>query len=152
MRLIAGEAKWRQSLTDSVVDRLLLGDLIDDGKGNKVRDGKGIWGQLNRAPKVPHGLRQLQRLLEERDPNKFAAAILSMDNILLVRSGTPPPPRIDLVMIVGNGAAGRKSGEVLIDHEKVPAEYKAGNDLQVVEVILKDGGKLIDDLYKALWT
>ena len=32
------------------------------------------------------------------------------------------------------------------------ADYKAGRDLQIVEVILEDGDSLIDDLYAVLWS
>src|SRR3546814_17907741 len=68
--LIAGEAKWRNRLTQSAVDTLMLGDYEDgeDEDGERVRNGRGVWFEINRDMPVPHGLRQLQRLLELRAP------------------------------------------------------------------------------------
>ncbi len=91
VRLISGEAKWRQSLTQGVADKLLLGEKIDDpeGSGAKVHSGKGIWHEVNRDSNPPHGLRQLQRLLEDCDPENYSAAILSMDKALLLKGSEP---------------------------------------------------------------
>lgn len=73
-RFIAGEAKWRQRLTEAVVEELMLGELIEDpATHERVRSGKGVWFEINRDTPVPHGLRQLQRLLEDRDPDGHAA-------------------------------------------------------------------------------
>jgi len=152
-RVISGEAKWRAQLNKSTVDVLMLGEKVDDPKGGskKVHSGKGIWFELNRSPKVPHGLRQFQRLLEERDPNGHSAAILSIDKALLVQSQTAIP-KTDLVVIVGNDVPSREAQHSLIPWETMPSEYKAGNDLQVVEIILKHGEALIDEIYSSLWT
>jgi hypothetical protein len=138
-RLISGEAKWRAQLNKSTVDTLMLGDKVDDPKGGtkKVHSGRGIWFELNRAPKIPHGLRQFQRLLQERDPNGHSAAILSLDRMLLVQSQTAIP-KTDLVLIVGNDVPSRGANKSLIPWE--------------VEVILKDGEALIDEIYSSLWT
>lgn len=153
VRLIAGEAKWRKTLQPSVVDKILLGGLIDDpkGGGKKIRSGKGIWYEINKDPVVPKGLRQLQRLLEECDPSGHAAAILSMDKALLLKGGAPIP-RTDLILIVGNAAPTREKEVALVQWETQPNEYTAGNDLQVVEVVLKGGDELIETLYDSLWT
>ena len=153
VRFIAGEAKWRQTLTKSAVDRLMLGKLIDNpnGNGERIRSGKGVWYEVNRDTPVPHGVRQLQRLLQERDPEGYSAAILSLDRALLVRDGVPVP-RTDLVLIAGNDVPGREKNHSLIPWEETPPEYTAGNDLQVVEVILNNGDELIDAIYDALWT
>ena len=137
VRYLVGEAKWRRSLTQATVDSLLLGD-------------DGIWHQLNVDINLPHGLRQLQRLLREHDPHGWAAAIVSLDRALLVKSAVPIP-RTNLVLICGNGSAKRKAREVLIDWEAKPAEYTAPHDLQVVELILSDGEQLIDEIYACLW-
>jgi hypothetical protein len=157
LRFLAGEAKWRLSLTESAVETLMLGGwlkkngkYVKDKDGNRVRSGRGIWGELNRAPKIPHGLRQLQRLLQECDASKFAATVYSLDKILLANGG-PPVPRTDLILIVGNDDEDREQKTSLIPWEKMPVEYKAGNYLQVVEVIIDEGEKLIDDLYQTLW-
>lgn len=151
-RFVAGEAKWRRTLTPGVVEELLLGKWIDDpdGSGQRVRSGKGIWAEINKDTPVPHGVRQLQRLLQERDPDGYAPAILSMDEALLVRDADPIP-RTDLVLIVGNGGQQREDGECLISWKRMPAKYTANNELQVVEVILRDGEELIDTLYSSLW-
>jgi hypothetical protein len=153
VRFIAGEAKWRATLTQSVVDTLLSGEMIDDpnGSGARVRSGKGIWFEINRDSPVPHGVRQLQRLLEEHDPDGYSAAILSMDKALAL-TDPHPIPRTDLVLIVGNASPTRKEATSLIDWESIPTEYAAGNDLQVVEIYLNDGETLIDAIYNSLWT
>lgn len=148
-RFIAGEAKWRKSLTPSVVDSLLLGKL-ETKDGKKVRADDGIWTQLNRKVNVPHGVRQLQRLLQERAPDEFAACILSLDRALLVK-GAKPLPRTNFVLIAGNGAKEREIAQPLIDWNNLPAEYTAPHDLQVVELILEDGESLIDGIYDTIW-
>ncbi|MBU0657155.1 MAG: aminotransferase [Gammaproteobacteria bacterium] len=150
VRFIAGEAKWRKKLQPSVVKELLFGEWTKDDDGNRVRSGKGIWYEVNRDTPVPHGLRQLQRLLESGDPVKYSAAILSLDKALLRRGGVKLP-RTDLVLIAGNDVPTRGSAKSLIPWEKAPSEYTAGNNFQVVEVILKDGEKLIDAVYDSLW-
>jgi hypothetical protein len=150
-RVIAGEAKWRKSLTDSVVAALLHGPKVkNEKKGELEHSGKGIWYEINRDSLIPHGLRQLQYLLELRDPEGHAAAILSIDRAVLELG--PAPERTDLIVITGNGAAKRGLGEPLIEWEEVPKDYKAGRDLQVVEIILSEGGVLIDAIYKSLWS
>ncbi len=149
IRYLAGEAKWRKSLTQATIDTLLLGKKMEDDDGNEVRSG-GIWDQLNVDTEIPHGLRQLQRLLEDRDPEGWSAAILSLDRALLVASGQTMP-RTNLVLICGNGYADREDATSLIDWEKKPAEYTATHDLQVVELILSNGEGLIEELYASLW-
>jgi hypothetical protein len=129
----------------------MLGELIEDSATHqRVRSGKGVWFEVNRDTQVPHGLRQLQRLLEDRDPDGHAAAILSLDRALIVDHARPLP-RTNLILIVGNGARRREPGDVLIGWEEVPEEYTAPHDLQVVELILTDGEDLIDGIYSTLW-
>src|SRR3546814_20283030 len=107
--LIAGEAKWRNRLTQSAVDTLMLGDYEDgeDEDGERVRNGRGVWFEINRDMPVPHGLRQLQRLLELRAPENYAAAILSIDRAIALDG--PPLPRTNLILISGHGPRDRKS-------------------------------------------
>ncbi|MGY3133769.1 hypothetical protein ACVWZM_004451 [Bradyrhizobium sp. USDA 4501] len=151
-RFIAGEAKWRRQLIDSVFSELMLGELITDpNTGERTRSGKGIWFEINRDTPVPHGLRQLQRLLEQRDPDGYAAAILSLDQALIL-DHPRALPRTNLILLAGNGARRREEGDVLIEWEELPNEYTAPHDLQVVELILEDGELLIDGLYSSLWT
>ncbi|MFS2099541.1 hypothetical protein ACCC97_11305 [Variovorax sp. Varisp85] len=151
-RYLAGEAKWRKVLSGSVVESLLLGPKVDDGKGNKVHAGKGIWHQFNERDKnLPHGMRQLQKLLKERDPDGFAAAIYSIDQALLLDHPTPIP-RTNLVLICGNDYPSRGKGVPLIDWNSKPAEYKSPHDLQVVELFLTEGDKLIEDIYDCMWS
>jgi len=150
-RFIAGEAKWRKRLTDSVVDELMLGAYVTDRKtGERSRSGRGIWFEINRDTTVPHGLRQLQRLLEQQDPDGHAAAILSLDEALILHHARPLP-RTNLILIAGNGAKERETGAPLLEWEELPEEYTAPHDLQVVELILTDGELLIDGLYSMLW-
>jgi hypothetical protein len=149
VRFIAGEAKWRKTLIPSVVDRLLLGKL-EKKDGKQVRADDGIWTQLNRKVNVPHGVRQLQRLLKERAPDEFAECILSLDRALLAK-GAKPLPRTNFVLIAGNAAKGREASQPLIGWKELPAEYTAPHDLQVVELILEDGETLIDGIYDTIW-
>ena len=150
-RFLAGEAKWRKTLSVAVVETLMLGKWVKDDAGNKSRSGKGIWFELNRELAAPDGLRQLQEILKAGDPSKFAATIFSMDKILALKAPIVVP-RTDLIVISGNAAATRKVGETLLPHSAVPAEYTAGRPLQVVEVILDGGQALIDALYDSLWS
>lgn len=150
VRIISGEAKWRKTLNKSTVDGLMHGGLVDDGAGGKVRSGKGIWRDLNREPSPPSGARQLQRLLQEYDPDGFDAAILSLQEALVVKNPNLIP-KTDLIVIAGNGAAKREEGDACLPWEKTPIEYTAGNDLQIVEVVFKEGEGLIDAIYSSLW-
>lgn len=152
VRFISGEAKWRQTLQQSNVDGLMLGEWVDnpDGEG-RVRSGKGIWQAVNSEPPVPSGVRQLQRLLQEHDPDGYDAAILSMQRALVLRD-PEPLPKTDLILIAGNGRARREQTENLLPFENMPDEYTAGNDLQLVEIVFKEGATLIDTLYGSLWS
>jgi hypothetical protein len=48
-RVIVGEAKWRASLTDSVVDNPLFGPKEEnEDTGKMVHNGRGIWFKVNR--------------------------------------------------------------------------------------------------------
>lgn len=151
-RIIAGEAKWREILRPSVMDQLLLGDLKDDpdNPGERIRSGDGVWYEVNRDIPVPEGVRQLQQLLEEYDPDGYSAAILSMDRALTMR-GAERIPRTDLILIAGNSPARREERTTHIPWKDMPDEYVAGNDLQVVEIYLTEGEALIDALYDSLW-
>lgn len=151
IRLIAGEAKWRDKLQPSTIETLMLGKLVkDEATGHRSRSGKGIWYEVNRDIPVPHGLRQLQRLLQERDPVGYGAAILSLDKALVLHNPVPMP-RTNLILIAGNDVPSRGEGMSLIPREQAPEEYSAPHDLQVVELILNDGGVLIDQIYDSLW-
>lgn len=150
VRVIAGEAKWRKRLQDAVVANLLFGPKEPNDAGELVHNGRGIWFELNRDTPIPHGLRQLQRLLEQRDPNGHAAAIVSIDRAVL--GLIAPLERTNLVVIIGNAKANREPLTTVIPWEALPDEYTSPNDLQVVEVILSgDGDDLIERLYSSLW-
>ncbi len=151
-RFISGEAKWRNSLTQSVADIMLLGKKIKDPDGGeeKVHSEKGIWFELNRDTPVPHGLTQLHRLLCELAPDEYAETIVSLDRILALQN-PEHVERTDLVVLAGNGGKTRKSMECLVEWGTCPSEYEANNDLQVVELILTNGDELIDKLYATLW-
>ena len=152
VRFVAGEAKWRKTLTQSAVDVVMYGKKVANPAGGpKVHSGKGVWNDVNNDPPVPIGVRQLMRLLQEHDPDGYDAAILSMERALVLRD-SEPLPRTDLIIIVGNGAARREQMDCLLPCEEMPEDYTAGHDLQLVEVILKDGEELIDTLYESLWS
>ncbi|MBE7731152.1 MULTISPECIES: hypothetical protein [Acetobacteraceae] len=149
-RMIVGECKWRRNLTESAVASLLYGPKVENEEtGELERDGKGIWYEINRDSPIPWGLRQLQRLLELKDPEGYASAIYSIDRAVL--GDGAKPERTDMVLIVGNGAKRRDEGDCLIGWEELPVDYTAGYALQVVEVILKGGEELIAKLYSSLW-
>lgn len=134
IRLIVGEAKWRETLNSSTVSNLMLGDWKRNrNTGERVRKG-GVWFEINRDLPVPHGVRQLQRLLFECDRDGHAAAIVSLDKALALRNPVPIP-RTNLIMIAGDGAATREPRTALIGWEETPEEYTSSNDLQVVELI-----------------
>lgn len=149
-RYLAGEAKWRKDLTESAANNLLLGAKKKDKDGNVYR-APGIWSQLGKDSKIPHGLRQLQQLLKDRDPIGWSATILSLDKALLLKNPLPLA-RTNLVLIAGNAPANKDAGVPWVDWKEQPAEYVAPHDLQVVEMFLSDGEKLIDKIYECLWT
>lgn len=152
IRYIVGEAKWRTTLTSSVVETLLHGKFIKDpnDKNKRIRSKKGIWNKFNRNTQIPNGMRQLQKILEEIDPEGYDSAILSMEEAL--RPENPRIlPRTNLLIVLSNCAPSRKNMECLLPFERKPNEYTARHDLQLVEVVLKDGEKLIDSLYENLW-
>src|SRR3546814_8397016 len=111
----------------------MLGDYEDgeDEDGERVRNGRGVWFEINRDMPVPHGLRQLQRLLELRAPENYAAAILSIDRAIALDG--PPLPRTNLILISGNGARRREADDFMIPWEECPEEYTAPHALKVVE-------------------
>jgi hypothetical protein len=151
IRFIAGEAKWRKALQPAVVHELMHGKEVTNKKtGVTKNNGRGIWALVNKDIPAPHGLRQLQRLLRENDPEGYSAAILSLDRVLVMR-GAQPLARTNLILIAGNDVPSRKSKTSLVPWEKLPADYTAPHDLQVVEVILNDGEAVIDGVYDALW-
>lgn len=151
-RFIAGEAKWRKTWNNSTFARVMLGEKISDPDNpeKKIHNGKGVWFEINRALDVPIGLRQLQEILQERAPDEYANVILSLDRILQLRN-PDPVERTDLILLAGGSPAGREEAVPLLPWKKVPSEYTAGRDLQVVEMILTDADQLIDTLYEGLW-
>lgn len=150
-RFIAGEAKWRKKLQPAVVADLMYGKKKKNPETEELEhDGKGIWFQMNRDIPAPHGLRQLQRLLREIDPEGYSVAIARLDRVLIVREAEPLP-RTNLVLISGGDVPSRTTKTSLVPWEELPEEYTAPHELQVVELILKDGDDLIDGVYDALW-
>lgn len=150
-RFIAGEAKWRKKLQPAVVAELMYGKKKKNSDTQQLEhDGKGVWFQINRDITAPHGLRQLQRLLREIDPDGYSAAIARLDRVLVVRNAEPLP-RTNLILISGGDVPSREANVSLIPWHETPEDYTAPHDLQVVELILKDGDDLIDGVYDALW-
>ncbi|WP_369821530.1 hypothetical protein [Novosphingobium sp. CF614] len=70
---------------------------------------------------------------------------------ILVTRNAQPLPRTNLILISGGDVPSREATHSLILWDAVPEDYTAAHDLQVVELILKDGDKLIDGVYDALW-
>ena len=148
VRFIAGEAKWRETLTPSVMDEMMLGEWTgtDDAR---IRSGKGVWDDINCAIPVPEGLEQLSKLLREEAPDAFAEAIVSLDEALLI--GAVSLPRTDYVFVAGNKAARRAAGQSYLPTAAPPTDYTAGRPLQVVELVIEDGSPFIEQLYASLW-
>lgn len=150
-RFIAGEAKWRQRWNPSTLARVMYGDPVKDEKTGETKpNGRGVWFEINRALNVPIGLRQLQEILKEREPDEYADVILSLDRILLVKN-PDPVGRTDLILLAGGSPAHREKRVPLLPWEQLPEDYKAGRDLQVVEILIEDGEQLIKTLYDRLW-
>lgn len=151
--VIVGEAKYRKTAYKIAVDDLMLGSRVQQPpkSGNYVRNEDGIWRSFDSASVVPEGLRQLQIILEECEPDKYAEAIVSIDEALV---GKTPRKilRTDLVIIAGDSPATRPKGQTNISATVRPSEYAAGRKLQVVEVFLKDGATLIKSIYDSLWS
>lgn len=148
VRFIAGEAKWRATLTPAVMDEMMLGAWTGPPDA-RVRSGKGVWADINGAVPVPEGLEQLSKLLREKAPDDLAEAIVSLDEALLI--GAVPLPRTDYVFVAGNKAAERDLGQTYLPVAAPPAEYVAGRELQVVELVIEDGSPFIERLYASLW-
>src|SRR3546814_16891130 len=104
----------------------MLGDYEDgeDEDGERVRNGRGVWFEINRDMPVPHGLRQLKRLLELRAPENYAAAILSIDRAIALDG--PPLPRTNLILISGQGARRREAGDFLFPRSDERLEGEEG--------------------------
>jgi hypothetical protein len=149
-RIIIGEAKWRSQLTQSVIDTLMLGKWHTNKDTGERHRARGIWFEINRDTGVPHGLRQLQRLLQHTNMEGYQAAVVSIDRIV-AQKDAPILPRTNLVLISGNDTPNREAANSLIPWETIPSDYLAPHDLQVVELILQDGETLINEIYSSLW-
>jgi len=148
VRFLAGEAKGRAKLTPGTMETLMLGEWTGPA-GARVRANDGVWNELNLGLAAPQGLDQMCRLLREKAADEYAEAILSLDEALLLNAA--PLPRINFVFVAGNRAARRQPGQAYIAQQIVPPEYQAGGPLQVIELVVENGGALIDGLYDALW-
>ena len=148
VRFIAGEAKWRATLTPAKMDELMLGEW-DGPAADGIRKGDGIWNEMNTGLPAPQGLEQINRLLREKARDEFAEAIVSLDRALLLDAA--PLPRTDYVFIAGNRAARRVAGQAYLPTNAAPPEYTAGRPLQSVELVISNGVELIDRLYDSLW-
>jgi hypothetical protein len=148
VRFIAGEAKWRATLTPAVMDELMLGEWDGPSAGG-IRKGDGIWNEMNTGLTAPQGLEQINRLLCEKAREEYAEAIVSLDRALLL--GAAPLARTDYVFIAGNKAARRAAGQTYLPTNAPPPEYTAGRPLQIVELVITNGVELIDRLYDSLW-
>ena len=135
-------------LTASTMDEMMLGSWEGEG-AERRRSNTGVWNEMNNGIAVPRGLEQLQRLLEEKEPDLYAEAIVSLDRALLIN--VQPLPRTDLLVVAGDRAATRRAGTTLLPTNQPPQHYTAGRPLQVVELVLEGGTDLIDKLYASLW-
>jgi hypothetical protein len=147
-RFIAGEAKWRATLTPSVMEEMMLGGWTRP-PGPRVRSGNGVWADINTSVPVPEGLEQLSRLLREKAPDDFAEVIVSLDEALLIDA--VPLPRTDYVFVAGNKARERLAGQTYLPVAAPPPDYTVGRALQVVELVIEDGNPFIQQLYASLW-
>jgi hypothetical protein len=148
VRFIAGEAKWRETLTPAVMEKMMLGEWTGQ-PGARLRSGKGVWADINTSVPVPEGIGQLSMLLREKAPDEFAEVIVSLEEALLI--GAVPLPRTDYVFVAGNKAPTRAVGETYLPVAAPPSHYTAGRALQVVELVIEDGNPFIEQLYASLW-
>lgn len=148
VRFIAGEAKWRATLTPSTMEELMHGGWTGP-EGARVRNGDGIWKEMNRGLATPQGLEQLNSLLCEKAREEYAEAIVALDRALLL--GAAALPRTDLIFVAGNRAARRAVGQSYLPTNAPPTDYTAGRSLQVVELVVEGGVDLIERLYASLW-
>lgn len=149
VRFIAGEAKWRSTLTPTVMNDMMLGEWTGPSEA-RVRSGKGVWAGINTSVPVPEGLEQLSRLLREKSPDDFAEVIISLDEALLIDA--VPLPRTDYVFIAGNKAPSRRVGQAYLPIAAPPSDYTVGRALQVVELVIEDGETFIEQIYTSLWS
>ncbi len=148
VRFIAGEAKWRATLTQSVMDDMMLGNWTGEGAA-RDRSNRGVWNDINTAIAVPEGIEQISKLLREIAPDDYAEAIVSLDRALLI--GAAPLPRTDYVFVAGNKANGRQKGQALLPQDAAPPAYQGGRPLHIVELVVEDGAPFIERLYASLW-
>jgi hypothetical protein len=148
VRFLAGEAKWRASLTPATMNELMLGPYTGPQPA-RVRSNEGIWNEMNTGLAAPQGLEQMNRLLREKARDQYAEAIVSLDRALLI--GAAALPRTDYVFVAGNRAARRARGESYLPVNAPPPQYTAGRALQVIELVLENGEILIEGLYATLW-
>jgi hypothetical protein len=148
VRFLAGEAKWRASLTPATMDELMHGPYTGPVNA-RVRNGEGVWNEMNTGLTAPQGLEQMSRLLREKAREQYAEAIVSLDQALLVNA--PALPRTDYVFVAGNRAARRAAGTAYLPVNAPPPAYTAGRNLQVIELVLENGEALIEGLYATLW-
>jgi hypothetical protein len=148
VRFIAGEAKWRATLTPAVMDDMMLGPWIGEGAA-RARSNRGVWNDINTAIPVPEGIEQISKLLREIAPDQFADAILSLDRALLI--GAAPLPRTDYIFVAGNKANARQDGQAYLPRDAAPDAYAAGRALHVIELVVQDGGPFVERLYASLW-
>jgi hypothetical protein len=147
--IISGEAKWRKTLTKSAVENMFLGPKV---KGSSDRQpNKGIWSGLNKEVNPPNGLRELQIILKDIAYDSYERTIISMDEILCAYK-PKAVEKTNLVVVVGGPSAKREKGNCIMGFEEIPEEYLVKNNLQIVEVVLDDGEKLITDIYNNLWS
>jgi hypothetical protein len=148
VRFLAGEAKWRASLTPSAMSGLMLGPYTGPPTA-RVRSNEGVWNEMNTGLQAPQGLEQMNRLLREKARDQYAEAIVSLDRALLIGAATLP--RTDYVFVAGNRASQRMPGQSYVLVNAPPPEYTAGRPLQVIELVLENGEALIEGLYATLW-
>ena len=149
---IAGEAKWRETLTQSVADIIMYGDKIDDPAGGikKVHNGKGVWAKLNNDKPIPYGIYQLAKLLKKKDSENYDTVIFALQEAYLHKN-PKNLSRTDLIVLVGNKNPTRKEMDCFLPYKKRPEDYINCYDLQIVEVVMNNGGDLIKSIYNNLW-
>lgn len=148
VRFLAGEAKWRASLTQSVADGMMYGEWVGEGAA-RVRANNGVWNELSRGLATPQGLAQMHELLCARGPDQYAEAILSLDRALMLDGR--PLPRIDYVLMIGDRSARRVRGTRYLPANAAPPEYTAGRSLQIIELVFEARVGAVDRLYDSLW-
>jgi hypothetical protein len=105
--------------------------------------------ELSEERGIPCSLPQLQRILENIDPDKYANTIDHIDEIC--ERGVADIPRSDIFVYVFDDPKSKNYESMRITKAMKESNYTATRPLQVFEVHIPDGADLIETLYSMLY-